>query len=184
MRAHTAPFALVGGLAVSARTEPRFTRDVDLAVRVAADSDAEALIRALLARGWRVLAQVEQEATGRLATVRLAPPEGVPAGKVVVDLLFASSGVEPELVSAAEPLEVLEGVTVPVATTSHLLALKVLSNDPVTRPQDLVDARGLLAIASPSELEETRNLLSRIRERGFHRGKALLEELEALLQST
>jgi hypothetical protein len=25
-----APFALVGGLAVSARTEPRFTRDVDV----------------------------------------------------------------------------------------------------------------------------------------------------------
>jgi hypothetical protein len=172
----------VGGLAVSVRTEPRFTRDVDLAVRVAADSDAEALISALLAQGWRVLAQVEQEAAGRLATVRLAPPAGVPAGKVVVDLLFASSGVEPELVSAAEPLEVMEGVVVPVATTSHLLALKVLSMDPVTRPQDLVDARSLLAIASPSDLEEARTLLSRIEERGFHRGKALLEELQQLLR--
>lgn len=184
MRARTVSFALVGGLAVSARTEPRFTRDVDLAVRVAADSEAEALIRTLLARGWRVLSQVEREATGRLAAVRLAPPAGVPAGKVVVDLLFASSGVEPELVSAAELLEVLEGVTVPVAATSHLLALKVLSKDPVARPQDLVDARSLLAIASSSELEEARSVLSLIEERGFHRGRALLDELDALLESS
>ena len=30
-------FALVGGLAVSARTEPRFTRDLDFAIAVADD---------------------------------------------------------------------------------------------------------------------------------------------------
>jgi hypothetical protein len=41
--------ALVGGLAVSARTEPRFTRDADLAVAVASDAEAESLIRALYA---------------------------------------------------------------------------------------------------------------------------------------
>jgi uncharacterized membrane-anchored protein len=40
-------FALVGGLAVSARTEPRFTRDADLAVALASDAEAEALIHAL-----------------------------------------------------------------------------------------------------------------------------------------
>lgn len=38
---------LVGGLAVSARSDPRFTRDVDLAVAVDGDADGEALIRAL-----------------------------------------------------------------------------------------------------------------------------------------
>jgi hypothetical protein len=37
-------WALVGGLAVSVRTEPRFTRDVDLAVAVFDDNEAEALI--------------------------------------------------------------------------------------------------------------------------------------------
>lgn len=40
-------FALVGGLAVSVRTEPRLTRDADLAVLVADDRDAEALAAAL-----------------------------------------------------------------------------------------------------------------------------------------
>jgi len=66
-------WALVGGFAVSARTEPRFTRDADLAVLVTDDRDAEALVLALQDRGYRVLSAVEQEATGRLATVRLAP---------------------------------------------------------------------------------------------------------------
>jgi hypothetical protein len=37
-------FALVGGLAVSVRAEVRFTRDVDLVVLVADDSEAEWLI--------------------------------------------------------------------------------------------------------------------------------------------
>ena len=38
--------ALVGGLAVSARAEPRFTRDVDFAVAVGSDKEAEQLILA------------------------------------------------------------------------------------------------------------------------------------------
>jgi hypothetical protein len=52
-------FALVGGLAVSARTEPRLTRDADLVVLVADDRDAEALVRDLQGRGWRVLAALD-----------------------------------------------------------------------------------------------------------------------------
>ena len=40
-------FALVGGLAVSARTEPRFTRGADLAVALASNAEAKALIRDL-----------------------------------------------------------------------------------------------------------------------------------------
>lgn len=45
-------FALVGGLVVSARTEPRFTRDADIAVAVADDTEAEAMIRSLRHRGY------------------------------------------------------------------------------------------------------------------------------------
>src|SRR4029078_4653122 len=88
-------FALVGGLAVSARTEPRFTRDADLATAVSSDGEAERLIRTLSRRGYAVGALVEQDAVGRLATVRLtdhAPDQGP-----VIDLLFASSGIEPEI---------------------------------------------------------------------------------------
>lgn len=45
------PFALIGGLAVSLRAEPRFTRDADLVVSVGSDADAELIVNALLARG-------------------------------------------------------------------------------------------------------------------------------------
>ena len=60
----TQRLALVGGLAVSARAEPRFTRDVDLAVAVVSDDEAERLVSRLVTRGYRISAQVEQDATG------------------------------------------------------------------------------------------------------------------------
>lgn len=128
-------FALVGGLGVSARTEPRFTRDADLAVAVATDVEAEALIHRLQASGYGVDALVEQEAVGRLATVRLTRSS---TGQTpVIDLLFASSGIEPEVVAEADPIELLPNLTMAVARTGHLIALKVLSRDDLRRPQDL-----------------------------------------------
>ncbi len=56
---------------MSAQTQPRFTADVDLAVAVRDDEQAEALVRALRQRGWTVDALVEQDTVKRLATVRL-----------------------------------------------------------------------------------------------------------------
>jgi hypothetical protein len=70
-------FALVGGLAESVRAEIRFTRDVDLAVAVTDDANAEQLVLALKGRSYQVRATVEQDAVGRLATVRLLSPAGV-----------------------------------------------------------------------------------------------------------
>ena len=49
-----AAWAVVGGLAVSARAEPRLTRDVDIAVAVASDAAAEALVRLLTQRGYQI----------------------------------------------------------------------------------------------------------------------------------
>ena len=46
-----ARYVLIGGLAVSVRTEPRFTRDLDFAVAVSDDAGAEALTHALRERG-------------------------------------------------------------------------------------------------------------------------------------
>jgi hypothetical protein len=107
-----ADYALVGGLAVTVRTRPRFTEDIDFALAVHTDEEAELLIHALVGRGYQVEASVENESTGRLATIRLIRPEE-PA--VVVDLLFASSGIEREVVAAATSLKVL-GEPLKVAT--------------------------------------------------------------------
>ena len=78
-------WSVVGGLAVVVRGEPRFTRDADLAVAVGGDAEAESLVRWLQGRGYGVLATVEQQATGRLATVRLLPPGEDAEGIAVSD---------------------------------------------------------------------------------------------------
>ena len=174
-------FALIGGLAVSARTEPRFTRDADLAVAVANDAEAEALVRTLRTLDYRIESVVEQEAVGRLATVRIVRSPAPRA--TVVDLLFASSGIETEVVTEAEILDLLPRLSMRVATTGHLIALKVLSRDDVTRPQDLIDLRALLRIASEAELDRARHALTLIAARGYHRGRGLIADLDELLHT-
>lgn len=160
-------WALVGALAVSARAEPRFTRDVDLVVAVTSDDDAERVIRDLQRRGYRLDAIVEQEATRRLATARLSPPEE--AG-VVLDARF-------------DALEILPGLRVPVATSGHLIALKILARDDRIRSQDRVDLVALAAAAWPADIEQARAALALIAQRGFHRGKNLVADLEEFLRT-
>src|SRR5262249_34573948 len=157
-------------LAVSVRAEPRLTRDVDLAVTVRDDADAEGLVRALQARGYRVLVALEQEQVERLAGVRLALPSDDGWG-IVVDLLFASSGIEDRSVEQAEDLEVLEGIRAPVARLGHLLAIKVLARDDARRPQDLIDIRGLVAQADDAECARARAGVLLIARRRFDRGR-------------
>jgi hypothetical protein len=120
------PWALVGGLAVSVRTEPRFTRDVDVVVAIADDSGAESVVADLVAAGFSIHLSLEQQALGRLAAVRLLAPGERPDG-IIVDLLFSSSGIESEICREAEVLEIAPGLTVPVAQAGHLVAMKVLS---------------------------------------------------------
>lgn len=170
-----AAYALVGGLAVSARTEPRFTKDVDIAIGVRADREAEGLMEFLRNRGYRIEAIVEQEQKSRLAAVRLISPE---QSGLVVDLLFASSGIEEEIVQAADPLEIIEGLTVPVASMPHLIATKVLARDDARRPQDRMDLAALLREADEADLNRTRDALRTITARNFNRAKDLLTEFE------
>ena len=48
-------WAVVGGLAASARGEARFTRDVDVAIAVTGDDEAERCLVALRSAGWGAL---------------------------------------------------------------------------------------------------------------------------------
>jgi len=172
-------WALVGGLAVSARTEPRFTRDIDRVIAVASDLDAEGLVHDLQSRNYRVEAILEQEATARLASARLLPTAEDETGPVL-DALFASSGIEPEIVAAAETLEILPHLRVPVATIGHLIALKLLARDDRLRPQDRADLGALLRAAGASDLGQARTAIALIRTRGFHRDRNLETEFERL----
>lgn len=179
LRRTRVPFALIGGLAVSTRSEPRFTRDLDLAVSVPDDDAAVRLVYDLEARGWSPVALVEQTATQRLATARLAS-EGEGELGVVLDLLFASSGIEPEIVEAAEALEVFPGLVVPVARAGHLVAPKILSRSE-RRPQDELDLASLVPTLDATETSRAREATELVERRGFARGRALRADLDSVL---
>jgi hypothetical protein len=178
LQEQSAQTALLGGLAVSAWAEPRFTRDVDLAVAVQTDAEAEQLIQWLGQRGYDLLATVEQTATSRLATARLLPPGQSQEG-MIVDLLFASSGIEPEIVAAAAQIDIGARIPVRVARVGHLVALKLLAHDPVSRPQDAIDLRVLRALVDAKEEQRAREACELIMRRGFDRRR----DLPALLES-
>lgn len=174
-----ARWAVVDALAVSVWTEPRFTRDIDLAVATADDRTAEDLVHRLTGLGYEIVASAEQEATGRLATVRLrsrTEPEEAP----VLDLLFASSGIESEIARAAVVVEVLPGLRLPVARAGHLVALKLLSQADA-RPQDAVDLRALQPQLEGDEATRAREAVRLIAERGYDRGRDLAADLARLV---
>ncbi len=170
-------WALIGGLAVSVWAEPRLTRDIDLAVVAESDLESERLVRDLAGRGYRATDVIEHEPAARLATVRLSHLQQAP---VVIDLLFASSGIEREIVQDGVEVEVFEGVNVPVAARPHLIALKVLARDDRTRPQDYDDLVALTRRASSDETVRVRRLLALIAERGFGRGRDLAAAFEQI----
>jgi predicted nucleotidyltransferase len=171
-----ARWAVVGGLAVAFRAEPRFTKDVDVAVAVADDREAEDIVNRLQVRGYALASLVEQDYVDRLATARLIRPQAG-TSSAFIDLLFASSGVEDEIVRRADLLEVLPGLFMPVASIGHLIALKVLAG----RHQDLTDLGYLISAAAEADLGEARTSVARIQERGYNRGQNLSEDLSAII---
>ncbi|MCG8455127.1 MAG: nucleotidyl transferase AbiEii/AbiGii toxin family protein, partial [Holophagales bacterium] len=157
LRAVGAHWAVIGGLAVSAHAEPRTTQDVDVVVAVRKDRGAERIVGALQGRGYQVHQTLEHAEPDRLSTVRLRPP-GPEYRTVLVDLLFASSGIEVEIADLALDLEVVSGLVAPVARIGHLIALKVLAARP-DRPKDTHDAQALLQQSSAEELDLARKSL-------------------------
>jgi len=170
------PWALVGGLAVCARAEPRPTADIDIAIAVPNDATGKALVGDLLAASYHSRESIVHDQTGRLATVRLL----CPGQDVALDLFFASSGVETETVEAAEPMHVPPGLTIPVARIGHLIAVKLCWRQTAKRDRDL---RTLIARADAEDLQDARHLTATITERGYHRGRNLAAALDTWLES-
>lgn len=173
------PWALVGGLAVSARTEPRTTRDIDVVIAVSGDPEAEEIVRRLRGRGY-----LDEEVMNHAHVDRLSTGRGARRGEdsgIFHDVLFATAGIEPEIVAAADLMEVLPGLYAPVATVGHLLALKTLAlrpDRPQERPQDFADIRELLRVADEKEVHRARQAVMQISRRGYDRGKDLEDMFE------
>ncbi len=162
------PMALVGGMAVCIRAEPRPTSDVDIAIAVADDAAATSLVARLESDGYRVLESIPHDDTGRIATTRLSLI--VSDAEVTIDLFFASSGVEAEVVADATRCKVTPGLVVPVSSVGHLIAVKLCWRPSEKRTRDL---RALITAASAADLEDAHRLATLITERGYHRGRDL-----------
>ena len=168
------PYAVVGGLAASALGEARFTRDIDVAIRVNGDEEAAHCIHRLVQTGYVVVATVEQEATHRLATARLRHPDGV-----VCDLIFATCGIESEVIATAQRVELFPGKWVTTATAESMVAMKVLSATS-KRPRDLGDLQAILRANPTLDKVRVASLLQTIAVRGYSRGQDLAEKWRTL----
>ena len=144
---------------------------------MASDADAEQLIFELKSSGHQPIATVEHEERHRLSTIRLLSPSGVK-----LDLLFASCGIEREIVERATIVALPHAGNVPVAEAEELLAMKVLSMTD-RRLQDRIDAVRLIACNPELDLARVRQNLLTIRERGFDRGEDLEGKLASVLAS-
>lgn len=173
--------AVLGGIAVSARTDPRFTRDIALAVAVENDTEAEALVRYLVRSGYQLQATLEQGPTGRLVSARLTRPD---SPEVFVDLLFASSGIEAEIVAESDEIDVFEGVTVRVASVGHLIATKLLSRseERLQDTQDTQDLVSLTRVATVEDIARARAAIALMEACGFARGRDLARDLAELCE--
>ncbi len=137
------------------------------------DSEAENTVLRLRGRGYQPVEVLEQEYVERLSGVRLART----GSDVIVDLLFASSGIEDEVVAKATRLQVLPRLSAPVAATGHLIALKVLAG----RNQDLTDLGSLIPAASAEDLDLARQAVRLIQARGFNREQDVVADLDKLI---
>ena len=115
-----------------------------------------------------------------LATARFAHPSDETGQEPTIDLLFATTGIEREIVDEAAPVEIVPGDTILVARLPHLIAMKTLS-ERQGRERDRDDLRELLAAANESEIGEARQLLTLIKDRGFDREKDLQGRLATSL---
>ena len=165
--------AVVGGIAVSVRTDPRFTRDLDFAVAVADDDEASRYVFRLRQLGYEIVAALQQTKHQRLSTVRLRRRGRGP----IVDLLFAACGIEVEVVRASEPTEVVAGLVADVAQVGHLIAMKLVSRDDERRPQDRADLAALAKVADLAEWARAEQAVRLIEERGFARKRDLTAAL-------
>jgi hypothetical protein len=174
LEAQGVPYAVVGGLAASARGETRFTRDIDVAVLVDDDEQAERCIHQLVQKGYVVAATVEQDAAHRLATARLRHPSGV-----VCDLVFATCGIERETIQAAQRIEIFPRISIRTATAEAMVAMKVLSATP-QRPRDAGDIQAMLRANPQLDRALVVSLLDLITRRGYSRGQDLIEKWRKL----
>lgn len=126
----SAPYLIIGGLAVAAIGQPRLTGDVDVIGYLSVEQGA-LLIDAAIAAGFEVAAD-ERERLHSTGTLRFGK------GQFQLDIILASLPFEDDARARAHKRR-LFGRLVPLPTPEDLILFKVLAG----RDKDLVDAVGV-----------------------------------------
>lgn len=165
------PYALIGGLAVSLRGQPRATADVDIVIATDIER-AVALAGSLHQSSFRPLFDDISE----IVTSSYLLPLRHRLTNVKVDLAIGISGFEREAVSRAESIP-LAGIMVRVARAEELLIMKIFAG----RPQDEQDLLGL--VIAQGERLDWDNCLQMARELGEAVGQDLTSRVRLLRKS-
>jgi hypothetical protein len=129
------PYALIGGHAVNAWLEPRFTADVDVTVQAGAEGVAR--LRAILEEGgFAVQREYGADLPSGPDFVRFVSRDGL----VRLEVQAAKTDLQRAVVARALSAE--EGVR--VATPEDLIVLKLIAD----RPKDWIDLTGLARLGS------------------------------------
>ncbi len=132
LRARRTKYVIIGGVAVTAVGEPRFTADLDAVIFV--DEKAiEALLSAAAARGFEVDIEAEREAIAAGRSLRLT------RGRFHFDLMIRSLFIEDQALERSRTIKVFRRA-VRFPTPEDLLILKLAAG----RPRDLLDAEGIM----------------------------------------
>ncbi|MBN1420800.1 MAG: nucleotidyl transferase AbiEii/AbiGii toxin family protein [Planctomycetes bacterium] len=138
-RATQTPFAIIGGIAVVARGEPRFTGDIDVVAGIDLDR-ALTLLDGLEGSPFRPLLS---DARDVVRAALILPLRHRTTG-IKVDVAVGLSGFERDLIARATDVD-FGACMVPVATAEDLLLMKVLAG----RPRDQEDAVGIVERQGP-----------------------------------
>ena len=130
------PYAVIGGVAVSLRSVPRFTTDVDAVIWVG-ESGWDSLLSHLTNHGLKARAS-DPIGFARHNRLLLLTDED----EVEIDLSFGALPFEEDMVRNAESIEISPGLTASIATAEALVVMKAIA----WRPKDQLDIRELVSI--------------------------------------
>jgi hypothetical protein len=133
-------FCVIGGLALLRWGEPRFTRDVDLALLTGFGHE-EDYIFPLLEAGYKGRIADAAGFARRHRVLLVAAPNGVP-----VDIALAALPFEAQAVERATLFEFVPGCSLRTCSAEDLIILKLFA----FRAQDLVDVESIGALRGES----------------------------------
>lgn len=131
---HKLSYAIIGGIAVQKWGEPRFTRDVDLAVAAPLVTGSAPLVRLITGHfRSRPADPVDFAQTTRMVLITAS-------NGVEVDISLALPGYEDQLFARAVDYEFESGKTVRLCSAEDLIIHKAVAG----RPQDVTDIQGVV----------------------------------------